>query len=75
MGVELKYPILFYPNPHVRPGFKGGDIQKSRKSVMPRIRYPEAAAENGISGRVFVQFIVDHLTGNREIIPVNFTLR
>jgi hypothetical protein len=42
---------------------------------MQRIRYPEAAAENGISGRVFVQFIVDHLTGNRGIIPVNFTLR
>ncbi len=47
-------------NPHEWPSFQGGGLNNFRKYVMQRIRYTEAAAENGISGRVFVQFIVDH---------------
>lgn len=31
-----------------------------RKYIAEKLRYPEKAAKNGIQGRLFVQFIVDH---------------
>ncbi len=40
------------------PKFKGGDMNEFRMWVAKNLRYPEIAAENGISGRVFVQFAV-----------------
>ena len=40
------------------PKFKGGDMNSFRTWVAKNLRYPEIAAENGISGRVFVQFAV-----------------
>jgi periplasmic protein TonB len=41
------------------PQFKGGDMNEFRTWVAKNLRYPEVAAENGISGRVFVQFAVN----------------
>jgi protein TonB len=46
------------------PTFNGGDpATEFRKYIAQNLRYPEIAAENGISGRVIVQFAVDR-TGN-----------
>jgi periplasmic protein TonB len=41
------------------PEFKGGGINAFRKYVQENIKYPTVAAENGIEGTVFVQFVVD----------------
>lgn len=40
------------------PSFQGKGPEGFREWVAKNLRYPENAAENGISGRVFVQFIV-----------------
>lgn len=42
------------------PTFNGGDpAVEFRKYIAQNLRYPEIAAENGISGRVIVQFAVN----------------
>ncbi len=41
------------------PQFRGGGLAEFRKYVQGNLEYPQIAAENGISGRVFVQFVVD----------------
>jgi len=41
------------------PQFRGGDQNAFRIWIQQNLRYPEIAAENGISGRVFVQFAVN----------------
>lgn len=42
------------------PTFNGGDpATEFRKYIAQNLEYPEIAAENGISGRVIVQFAVD----------------
>lgn len=41
------------------PSFQGGDLNTFRNWVQGRLRYPPVAAENGISGRVTLQFIVE----------------
>ncbi|NOY36140.1 MAG: energy transducer TonB [Chlorobi bacterium] len=41
------------------PTFQGGDVNKFRAWVANHLQYPEIAAENGISGRVFVRFVVE----------------
>ena len=44
------------------PTFNGGDpATEFRKYIAQNLRYPEIAAENGISGRVIVQFAVNKL--------------
>lgn len=43
----------------IMPSFPGGDAALA-KFLKDNIRYPSVAAENGISGMVIVQFIVDH---------------
>jgi len=48
------------------PTFNGGDpATEFRKYIAQNLRYPEIAAENGISGRVIVQFAVNR-TGQVE---------
>jgi periplasmic protein TonB len=43
------------------PKFNGGDpATEFRKYISQNLRYPEIAAENGISGRVIVQFAVNN---------------
>ena len=41
------------------PSFKGGDLMTFRNWVMERIRYPQIAQENNITGRVLLQFVVE----------------
>ena len=41
------------------PSFNGEGYSGFQKFVMKELVYPEEAAENGTTGRVFVQFIVD----------------
>jgi len=42
------------------PTFNGGDpATEFRKYIAQNLRYPEIAAENGISGRVIIQFAID----------------
>ncbi len=40
------------------PEFPGGDVEL-RKHIAQNIQYPEIAKENGIQGRVFIQFVVN----------------
>lgn len=41
------------------PQFQGGGKEKFREWISQNLQYPPIAAENGISGRVFVQFAVN----------------
>ncbi|MDR0954385.1 MAG: energy transducer TonB [Rikenellaceae bacterium] len=41
------------------PTFQGGDLNTFRNWVQGRMRYPAIASENGISGRVMLEFIVE----------------
>ncbi|MBN2521301.1 MAG: energy transducer TonB [Bacteroidales bacterium] len=41
------------------PEFMGGDQNEFRKFIQQNLKYPQIAAENGISGRVFVYFVVN----------------
>lgn len=41
------------------PSFGSGDANDFRAYVSSNMKYPEVAAENGIQGRVFVQFVVE----------------
>ncbi len=41
------------------PSFRGEGQDGFRKFIAQNLQYPEIAAENGISGRVFVQFAVN----------------
>ena len=43
----------------VMPKFQGGDINNFSKYIQENIQYPELAAKSGISGKVFVQFVVN----------------
>lgn len=42
-----------------KPTFKGGDAKKFSKWVNQKLVYPLVAQENGIEGRVVVQFIIE----------------
>ena len=42
-----------------KPTFKGGDQNTFTKWVFSNIEYPEIAKENGVQGRVVLEFIVD----------------
>lgn len=41
------------------PSFGSGDANEFRAWVFQNMKYPEVAAENGIQGRVFVNFVVE----------------
>ena len=41
------------------PTFMGGDLNTFRKWVQERIKYPQIAQENGITGRVVLSFVVE----------------
>jgi protein TonB len=41
------------------PSFGSGDANGFRSYVSANMKYPDVAAENGIQGRVFVQFVVE----------------
>ena len=41
------------------PSFQGGDLMTFRNWVQSKVRYPQIAQENNISGRVFLMFVVE----------------
>ncbi|MGN0091717.1 MAG: energy transducer TonB [Alistipes sp.] len=41
------------------PTFMGGDISKFRSWVASKLRYPQLAQENNITGRVLLKFVVE----------------
>ncbi len=41
------------------PSFNGGDLSTFHKWVQSKVRYPQIAAENGISGRVILTFVIE----------------
>ena len=41
------------------PSFQGGDLLSFERWVNSMLRYPASAAENGISGRVVLQFVIE----------------
>jgi periplasmic protein TonB len=41
------------------PQFQGGSSDSFREYIAKNMKYPEIAAENGISGRVYIQFCVN----------------
>ncbi len=41
------------------PSFQGGDLNKCRNWVQERVRYPQIAQENGVSGKVVLSFVVE----------------
>lgn len=55
---EVKEAEIFYIVEDM-PSFKGGGLEGFRAWVMKNLQYPEIAAENGISGTVYVQFVVE----------------
>ena len=41
------------------PSFRGGDLMTFRNWVMTKLRYPQIAQENNITGRVLLQFVIE----------------
>lgn len=52
------------------PKFQGGGKEKFREYIAQNLQYPAIAAENGISGRVFVQFAVNNKGQVVDVIVV-----
>ena len=48
-----------YAQVQEKPSFKGGDANEFSKWVNSRLVYPEIAKENGVQGRVTLQFTVE----------------
>ena len=51
--------VIFAINVDEKPTFNGGDANEFSKWVNSRLVYPEVAKENGIEGRVTLQFTID----------------
>jgi len=41
------------------PKFRGGDVDRFSAWVKERVKYPQIAQENGIQGKVFIEFVVE----------------
>ena len=52
------YPDSVYINPEVRPQFMGGD-KAFAEYLSKSIRYPKEALQRRVSGRVFVNFVLN----------------
>lgn len=53
--VEEEIPFAAVETP---PSFKGGGVEAFRQWISQNMKYPTAAEENGIQGRVIVQFTI-----------------
>jgi TonB family protein len=63
-----KYLDNIFYNAEVRPEFPGGDEELS-KVISQKMVYPEEARQNGIYGRVYVQFVITE-DGNMDGVRV-----
>lgn len=41
------------------PAFQGGDLNTFRNWVQDKVRYPQIAQENGVSGKVVLSFVIE----------------
>ena len=55
---EVEEEVIFVGNVEEKPTFNGGDANEFSKWVNTRLVYPEIAKENGIEGRVTLQFTI-----------------
>ena len=56
---EVEEETIFVVNVEEKPTFNGGDANEFSKWVNARLVYPEVAKENGVEGRVTLQFTID----------------
>ena len=56
---EVEEEVIFVINVEEKPTFNGGDANEFSKWVNSRLVYPEIAKENGVEGRVTLQFTID----------------
>ena len=56
---EVEEETVFVFNVEEKPTFNGGDANEFSKWVNARLVYPEVAKENGVEGRVTLQFTID----------------
>jgi protein TonB len=56
--VQEEEPVFFVVEENAT--FLGGDLNSFREWVQKNVVYPEVAVENGITGKVIVQFAVNH---------------
>ena len=55
------------------PTFNGGDpAMEFRKYIAQNVKYPKVAAENGVSGKIFIKFVVN--TDGKVVVPDQETL-
>ncbi|HEX8505705.1 MAG TPA: energy transducer TonB [Hymenobacter sp.] len=57
-AAPVVYPDSVYVNPEVRPQFAGGD-KAFAEYLKKSIRYPQQALQRRVSGRVFVNFVLN----------------
>lgn len=55
---EIEEEQIFYKVEKM-PSFMGGDISTFRNWVQSKVKYPQLAQENNISGRVLLMFVVE----------------
>jgi len=56
---ELVEEVLPVFNVESKPKFNGGDANEFSKWVNKRVRYPEIAKQNGVEGKVILEFVID----------------
>ena len=49
------------------PTFSGGEASEFRKYIAQNVRYPKEAAENGVSGKIIIKFIVS--ADGKVVVP------
>ena len=59
LGVEIMDYVEVQEEVVEKPSFQGGDANQFSKWVNSRLVYPEIAKENGVQGRVTLQFTVE----------------
>lgn len=69
IGVVENQDTAVYFTVDTMPKFQGGDVLKFRKYLAMNLAYPKEAREKDISGKVFVQFVVN-VKGKVERIVV-----
>ena len=57
--VEVEEEVIYVGVVEEKPTFNGGDANEFSKWVNARLVYPELAKENGVEGRVTLQFTID----------------
>ena len=57
--VEVEEEAIPFQLVEDKPSFQGGDANQFSKWVNSRLEYPEIAKENGVQGRVTLQFTVE----------------